>query len=341
MPRPCRSIVAAAVGAIGFGGMFVAPDARAQTILTLNHYMPANHPFVKQIVGPWGKKVEEVTQGRVKLEIPRAPLTPVQAQWSSVETGVADVAIVNDAFERQRLRLMQLAYLPGMGDASSKTSWALWRTYDKFFKSASEYKGVKLIGIWAQPGTHVYTNNEPIKSIDDFKSLKLVANPGIGASVATALGASAVTSAGPASFEVISKGVADGLIFPTVAISLFKLDKYLKYETRFPGGLYSGTWSVIMNINKWNAISDADKKAIDALSPDAIIGEGGKYWDERTRKAQTDIAKTGIKTVQASPELFAAVRQQLAPIEEAWIKDATAKGIDAKAAIAYFRDQVK
>jgi TRAP-type C4-dicarboxylate transport system substrate-binding protein len=336
MPR--RPLIALAVG---LTGVLSVTCAHAQTKLTLNHYVGVNHPFVKTILGPWGQKVEEATQGRVRIEIPRAPLTPVQSAWSSVETGVADIAIIHDSFERQRLEMMQIAFLPGMGAASTKTAMALWDTYHKFLQKAGEYKGVKLLGLWAQPGTHVYSSKSHIKQVGDFAGLKFGANPGIGAAVVTALGASPVTTSGPPSFELVSRGVVDGVVFPTVATSLFKLNRYLKYETHFPGGLYSGTWSVIMNLGKWNSLSAADQKAIDGLTHGAILAVGGKYWDDRTVSAREDNTKAGVQTMQASPELTAAVMQKLAPITEDWIKRANAKGVDGKAALAHFREQIK
>ena len=59
-------------------------------------------------------------------------------------------------------------------------------------------------------------------------------------------------------------------MFPGESIVPFKLDKLLKYATQFPGGLYSDSHSVIMNLDRWNKISKADQEAIEKISKEAF-----------------------------------------------------------------------
>ena len=80
------------------GLLSMTSGAQAATELSLNHYMFVKHFFVQQVVKPWGDQVTKASQGRVKLKIPVAPLSPTPRQWSSVETGVAGMAISHDGF---------------------------------------------------------------------------------------------------------------------------------------------------------------------------------------------------------------------------------------------------
>jgi hypothetical protein len=48
-----------------------------------------------------------------------------------------------------------------------------------------------------------------------------------------------------------------------------------------------------------------------------------------------------VKIVNASPEFVAEVRTRSAPIVEDWIKQASAKGVDAAKILAEFRDELK
>jgi TRAP-type C4-dicarboxylate transport system substrate-binding protein len=323
------------------GGAVVASGARADTTLQLNHYMFVKHFFVQKVVKPWGEKVARLTQGRVKVAIPVAKLSPTPRQWSSVVTGVADLAISHDGFQRKRLQLMQVAYLPLTTFSAEKSAVALWRTYEKFFLPANEYKGVKLIGVWQHGGSYVFNAKNPIDDIGDFKGLKIRATAGMGVATFKALGASVVTSAGPQIFELVSKGIVDALAFPADGIKRFKVDKYLKHVTYVPGSFYNQSWSLIMNQQKWNALSAADKAAIDGVSGEQVGATAGHIFDSLAGKAWSGLIKGGMKRTDASPAFVAALKARLAPIEADYIKGAAKKGVDGKAALAYFHQQAK
>ena len=290
------TLVAAACGIVVAGGPLFASNAEAETKLTLNHYMFVKHFFVQQVVKGWGDKVEKLTEGRVKLDIPVAPLSPVARQWSSVETGVADLAISHDGFQRKRLQLMTIGYMPMTTVSSEKSSVALWRTYRKHFLPAKEYKGVRLIGIWQHGGSYVFNSKKPITRIEDFKSMKFRATPGIGVDTFRLLGSSVVTSAGPQVFELVSKKIVDGIAFPFDGVLRFKVDKYLKYLTYIPGSLYNQSWSLVMNQGKWNGLTRADRQAIASVSGEPVARTAGRIFDVKAKKALAKMIRNGNGT---------------------------------------------
>jgi TRAP-type transport system periplasmic protein len=51
--------------------------------------------------------------------------------------------------------------------------------------------------------------------------------------------------------------------------------------------------------------------------------------------------KVGINITEASPELITGVQAKAREIEDAWIKAASAKGIDAAKVLAEFRAELK
>ena len=53
------------------------------------------------------------------------------------------------------------------------------------------------------------------------------------------------------------------------------------------------------------------------------------------------LKKSGVKIVNANPELVAEVKKRSAPIIENWIKQAGAKGVDASRILSEFREELK
>ena len=68
-------------------------------------------------------------------------------------------------------------------------------------------------------------------------------------------------SSAPEVRDIIERGVADAVTFPWGSLVLFGIDKVTKYHMDAP--LYVTTFVFVMNKDKYNAMSAAQKKAID------------------------------------------------------------------------------
>ncbi|MGQ0653977.1 MAG: TRAP transporter substrate-binding protein, partial [Betaproteobacteria bacterium] len=64
-------------------------------------------------------------------------------------------------------------------------------------------------------------------------------------------------------------------------------------------------------------------------------------WDTADQVGLEALKKSGVKIVNASQSLQAEVQKRSAPIIDDWIRKASAKGVDAKAALSEFRAELK
>lgn len=333
------------MGTIAFSsliGLSIQPITQASALeLKLNSYIFPKHFFVSTVAKNWGDRVAKVTEGRVKLTIPVKSLTPASRAWSSVQTGIAGVAISHDGFQRKRLELMQVGYLPLSTTSAEKSSVALWRTYKKFFQKANEYKGVKFLGLWQHGGSFAFNSRRPIVSVADFKGLKLRATAGVGVEAMKLLGVKPVATTGAEIFEKVSKRIVDGLLFPIDGIPRFKVAKYVKYATIVPGSFYNQSWSFIMSQKVWDGLSKADQAAIEKVSGEMIARDGGGTFDKNAKAAKVKLKAGGMQMSNASPKFIAELKKTFSPLEAKFLAIAAKKGVDGKAALAYFREQAK
>src|SRR5437879_1109463 len=119
------------------------------------------------------------------------------------------------------------------------------------------------------------------------------------------------------------------------------LDTVHEQATLFPGGMYSSSFGFFMNEDKWHKLPRQDQEAIHKLSGEHIARLAGKSWDDADAKGMEALKKSGVKIVNADPELVAEVRKRSAPIIEDWIAKAKAKGVDAAKILAEFREELK
>jgi hypothetical protein len=72
-----------------------------------------------------------------------------------------------------------------------------------------------------------------------------------------------------------------------------------------------------------------------------VARSNGQSWDRADKVGMDALKKASVKIVNAPPALVAEVQKRSAPIIDDWIKKAGAKGVNAKAALAEFRAELK
>ncbi len=336
MRRTVLLAAAAIAGTLGLGA-----GAHAQTVITMSSWVPPTHLLTKDVLLPWAAEVERVTNGRVKIQmLPKHPSAP-PGTFDAVRDGLVDVSFVTASYTPARHTLPKMPELPGGGATAEINSVAYWRIHNAYFEKAGEYKGVRLLTVWTHGPGQMFNNRKPIDSLDDLAGLKIRVGGGISEEMARALGASPFVKPSVESYELLSSGVADGTFFPLESVTAFKLDKVVKYGTLFPGGFYGSAFGMFMNEDKFAKLSKQDQDAILSVSGEKLARLAGKAWDAADRAASEVLKQSGVKLLDATPELIKGVQAKAGPIEQDWIKAASAKGVDGAKALAAFREELK
>ena len=313
----------------------------AQTTLTMSSWVAPNHLLTKDVLAVWGQQVEKATNGRVKLQmLPKHP-SAAPGTFDAVRDDLVDVSYVTASYTPARHVLPLLAELPGGGATSVINSVAYSRIHWKYLQQVGEYKGVKLLGVFTHGPGQMFNTKRPINKVEDLAGMKIRTGGGIAEEMARSLGASAFVKPAPESYELLSSGVADGTFFPLESIISFKLGSVVKYATLFPGGFYCSSFGFFMNEDKWNKLSKKDQDAIASVSGEPLALLAGKAWDTTDAAALEEMKRVGIQISTASPELVKGVQARAEAIDDKWVKDATAKGIDGVKVLAEFHEELK
>ncbi len=322
------------------GVLALAPPAAAQSTLTMSSWVSPQHHLTSNVLQGWATEAEKATNGRVKFQmLPKHPSAP-PGTFDAVRDGLVDLSFVTASYTPARHIMPLMPELPGAGDTALANSVAYSRVYWKHFHKVGEYKGVKLLGVFTHGPGQMFTKR-PVNTINDVQGLKIRTGGGVAEAVAKALGASAFVKPAPESYELLKSGVADGVFFPLESVVSFKLDTVLEQATIFPGGMYSSAFGFFMNEDKWNKLPKQDQDALEKISGEHIARLAGRSWDEADKRGLEALKKSGVKIVDANPELVAEVRKRSAPIVDDWVKKASAKGVDAANVLAEFRDELK
>lgn len=332
-----KKLVSVFAGA-AVGATFMAASASAETTLTVSSWLPPFHPIVKNMIVPWGEQITKATNGNIKIKVLAKPLGAPPAHFDLAKNGLADITYGVHGYTPGRFHLTQIAEGPFLGDSAEAVSVAYWHIHEKFLAKADEHKGVKLLGVFSHGPGVIYNSKVPADSVGALKGLKFRVGGGLINEISKAMGVVPLSAPASKSYEILSNGVADGIMFPAESPKSFKLTKLLKYATKVPGGLYNTSFFLVMNQARWDKLSDADKKAIESVSGEAFAHLAGKAWDAADAAGYEAMKADGMQVMDAPAAMVDELKKIADPIVDAWAEDATKKrGVDAKAALAALR----
>lgn len=334
------TLLAGLAAGVAFSAPAMAQSECGSVDLLFNKFVPDSHAFYTGGQKPWADDVKRVTEGRVNVTFPSASLAPPPKQWGMVTDGIADVGLVVNPIESKRLHLPNIGGLPFVGNLAAARGIALWRTHEKFFADAGEYNGVHLVGQFTNAGAGLIAGKS-VNSIEDVSGMKFWTVGGPPAAAVEAIGAIPVPAPGPEMFNMFSKGVVDGLATNWGAMKVWNAYRYTKSYVDIPGGLYAMDFSFIMNQEKWDSICAADQEAINTISGEQIALNVGKEIDDYDTVTKAEVAEKKIPVIQPDAAFMSALDERLAYAHDAWSAKADARGVDGKAALAYYLVQIE
>ncbi len=325
-------VVVAVVFAAG-----VAGAAPAVTILKVAHFLPASSNPHQKLILPWCDKINKESGGKLKCQIyPSMQLGGTPAQLlDQARDGVADIIWTVPTYQAGRFTKTEVFELPFMIKSSEKGSQALWDYIQK--NAMDEFKGVKLIFNHVHDGSQLHFGSKSVKTLEEFKGLKVRAPTRIGSKTLAALGAVPVQMPAPAVPESISKSVVDGASIPWEVTTSLKLQEICKTttETAPHHAKHSNTiFAFAMNPAKYNSLPPELKKVIDnnsGLETSKWAGTTVDGWTTGARKIAVDRHNTINILTDAE---YARWVKAAESVDDLWIKDVEAKGANGKALLS-------
>jgi TRAP-type C4-dicarboxylate transport system substrate-binding protein len=315
--------------------MLAAGAASAQEVVTLkvHHFLPPSSNAQVNFMEPWCAKINKESNGKLKCQIyPSMQLggTPPQL-FDQAKDGVADIVWTLPGYQAGRFSVSEVFELPFMVNSTERGSRALWAFATKY--AAEEFRGVRPIVFHLHDGSVLHTTKKQVKTLDDWKNLKVRAPTRQATKMVTALGATPVPMPLPQAPEALSKGVIDGAMIPWEVSPSIKLEEITKFHTETDSSLPQISNSVFifaMNPAKYESLPPELKKVIDANSGPEMSARAGKVFADGGapgRKAAVD--HSGVFNVIPVAEVNN-WQKAVESVTTEWVRDVTAKGHDGK-----------
>ena len=333
MSRFARSIAGAIVA-------LAATSASAQTVITFSTWVPANHPINKYVFEPWGEQVAKATQNRVTMRILPKPIAAPNQHYDAVVKAQVDAAYATYGYQPERFMPYLIAELPQLGETAVHNGIALWRTHKAHIEKVGIHKDVELLGVMTHGPGLLHHTKRMIMTPDDLKGQKIRVGGDVPKAIVEAFGGVVISQPAPKSYEILSQGIADGIMFPNESLKSFNIASIVPNTTFVKGGLYSSSFWFAINKDKWASFSKADQDAIRGVSGEAFARLAGAGWDRADREGVEAMKAAGGKMQEVSPAFIAALKSLTDKMEGDYAARLDKMGLNGREVIRSFRAEV-
>ncbi|HWP19886.1 MAG TPA: TRAP transporter substrate-binding protein [Burkholderiaceae bacterium] len=267
--------------ALALAGASLSAQAQEVT-LKVHHFWPPQAMPPTKVLQPWCDKIAAESNNRMKCQIfPAMQLGGTPAQLiDQARDGVADIVFTLPGYTAGRFPIMEAFELPFMVPSAEAGSKAAWEFYEKY--AQKEFAAVKPLMFAVHEQGYVHTRDKPVRTLADFKGLKMRAPTRMTNRLLATLGASPVGMPLPAVAEAVNKGVIDGFLLPWEVIPSVRLHEMVKFHTETPNNrpaLYTSVFVIAMNQARYNSLPADLKAVIDRNSGAGLAASAGKTWD--------------------------------------------------------------
>lgn len=307
--------------------LLMVGTAKAEITLKLSHYLPPVHGIHTDFVMPWTEEVSKCTGGEVRFDVypGGTQLGNVAKQQEQVIAGVVDLAVGLSGIPRGRFprtSLIELPFLTKDAGAASQTLWDLYSEGDL----KGEYKGLKVLALFAHNGGLIHTSNKKVVTMEDLKGLRIRTPSPAVSEMLKYLGAVPQGLPPGEVYESLQKGVIDGTVFPWDPVASFGLNEVLKYH--LDAGAYTVSFFFVMNQRKYDSLPEKVRGCIDEYSGATLVKKFGPWWNKWDDVGRKQAEAAGHEITKLSPEERQRWRDALKPMIASYLESVKAAGVE-------------
>jgi TRAP-type C4-dicarboxylate transport system substrate-binding protein len=129
--------------------------------------------------------------------------------------------------------------------------------------------------------------------------------------------------------------VVDASMAPQEALQGWKWGEVVKFTTECFGASYSSGMFVVMNKQKWNALSPDVQKIIEKINEE-YIEKQGKTWDEIDKAGRDATLKLGNKIISLSQDEDWKWTKAVKPLLDEYKKNMKEKGLPGDEVLSFY-----
>ena len=304
-----RSLLAIAATA----AIVPAAFAQAPIVIKFSHVVAQDTPKGKA-ADYFAKRAAELTKGKVKVEVyPNSQLYKDKEEMEALQLGsVQMLAPSLSKFAPLGVKEFEVFDLPFIFDDYSDLHAVTNGPVGQNLLKKLESRGITGLAYWDN-GFKVMSANKPLKSVEDFKGLKMrIQSSKVLDAQMRAVGAMPQVLAFSETYQALQTGVVDGTENPPSNLYTQKMHEVQKHVSVTNHG-YLG-YAVVVNKKFWDGLPADVRGQLEQAMKEATV-YANKIAQEENDKALDGVKKSGKTSVYVpTKEERMALKKAMAPV---------------------------
>ena len=293
-------------------------------------------PAYRAVFGAWADNVAERTGGRVNVtHYFGGELCPPEETYDAIIRGTAELGVISTFMTPGRFPCFGVMEASLLDDFCSRPSRATWELYNTFPEVQEECAEAKVLTTLAMlplpPGIGLGTVDTPVRTLEDFKGLKVSTFGRWMPITIKALGAAPMEIPPPEMYMALKQKIIDSVVMDPVFFIDLQLDEVIRYFTVANFGIYE-PWLFSINWETWNSLPPDIQKVLEEESVPFVMDTNDDFCYEYATQCLNDtVAKVGLEVIEPSPEELAKWVALQKPVQQdVWLAEAEAAGLPGK-----------
>ena len=304
--------------------------------LVLHHFYAPSEPSHTDVLVPWAKRVNELTDGEVEIRIVGGMALGGKPKdlTTQARTGRVDLIWTVNGYSGRDFIRTEVFELPFVHTNNPvATNLAMREMYETDLKE--DYKGLEVMFLHATQGHLFQSKGYAIRKPEDMRGKSGRTPSRTGAWTLEELGAKPVSVPVKRLPQTLQRRAVSVVMIPFTANPLLKLHQHVSHMTEGQDQTRFGTvvFQVSMNQKKWNSLSPKIQAAFREASGEWIVRKAGQVWHDDEKRGLDLMLKFKKEHIVLTKEETEAFEVALRPVTERWIKDAKKEGIDGRALV--------
>jgi TRAP-type transport system periplasmic protein len=242
-----------------------------------------------------------------------------------LDDGIVDAILIVPGFSPGRYPALEGTELPFTNvGVSAGQSPAVFEWATKWLLNG-ELKGQKIIASHTTDASILHTRGKAMKSLEDFKAVKLRVPGRFVGEAAKLLGATPVGIPLPGVYEALERNQVDGMFINWAIVPPYRLHEVTKFHLETP--IYQSPIMTIMSQRSYDKLPPDMKKVIDANSGLEYTKRIGQIWDELTIPAKKAITDNGNTLYRLDEQERQRWIKAVQPVYKIWIAEMDKRGM--------------
>ena len=317
--------------------IFFATTASAEPIkLILHHFFVPNDVPQKEMLEPWAKEVERLSNNQVDIVIvPRMGRggKPKDLIPQASEGKITDLIWTVNTYSGKPFPSSEVFELPFVHrNDPIATNLAMREMFASDLKREYDQKNLEVMFLHVHQGHAFITSRYELRTPDQIRG-KRVRVPGrIHQWISEELGGITIPTTVRQIPQLLQRNVVDTVLITANIIKPLKMQSQVSAMTEGPDGtrFANAVLTVAMNKSKWNSLPPDVQDAFRQASNEEWLKKVGQIWKDYEKPGMKELKTFRKKIIVLNENEIAQWEEALEPVTERWIKDVEKDGIDGR-----------